>query len=71
VRANAGACGVDGITISRFAKDSQSRLLAVNEQLKRGIYQPKPVKRVWIEKPGSAEPERSGDRAPGGRPREG
>ena len=55
VRANAGACGVDGITISRFAKDSQSRLLAVNEQMKRGTYQPKPVKRVWIDKPGSAE----------------
>jgi RNA-directed DNA polymerase len=55
VCANAGACGVDGITISRFAKDSQSRLLAVNEQLKRGTYQPKPVKRVWIDKPGSAE----------------
>lgn len=55
VRVNAGACGADGITIDRFAKDSQSRLLAVNEQLKRGIYQPRPVKRVWIEKPGSAE----------------
>ena len=55
VKSNAGACGVDGITISRFAKDSQSRLLAVNEQLKRGTYQPKAVKRVWIEKPGSAE----------------
>jgi RNA-directed DNA polymerase len=55
VRANAGACGVDGITIGRFAKDSQSRLLAVKEQLKRGTYQPKPVKRVWIDKPGSAE----------------
>jgi RNA-directed DNA polymerase len=55
VRVNAGACGVDGITIGRFAKDSQSRLLAVNEQLKRGTYQPKPVKRVWIDKPGSAE----------------
>lgn len=55
VRSNAGACGVDGITIGRFAKDSQSRLLAVKEQLKRGAYQPKPVKRVWIDKPGSAE----------------
>jgi RNA-directed DNA polymerase len=55
VKSNAGACGVDGITIERFAKDSQNRLLAVNEQLKRGIYQPKPVKRVWIDKPGSAE----------------
>ncbi|MGL5016707.1 MAG: reverse transcriptase domain-containing protein [Luteolibacter sp.] len=27
----------------------------MKEQLKRGIYQPKPVKRVWIDKPGSAE----------------
>lgn len=55
VKSNAGACGVDGITIGRFAKDSPSRLLAVNEQLKRGTYQPKPVKRVWIDKPGSAQ----------------
>jgi RNA-directed DNA polymerase len=55
VKSNAGACGVDGITIGRFAKDSPSRLLAVNEQMKRGLYQPKPVKRVWLDKPGSAE----------------
>lgn len=55
VKSNAGACGVDGITVGRFAKDSQSRLLAVREQLKAGTYQPKPVKRVWIDKPGSAE----------------
>jgi RNA-directed DNA polymerase len=55
VKSNAGACGVDGITIARFEKDSQSRLLAVKEQIKQGNYQPKPVKRVWIPKPGSAE----------------
>jgi len=55
VKSNAGACGVDGITIGRFAKDSQNRLLAVNEQMKQSTYQPKPVKRVWIDKPGSAE----------------
>jgi hypothetical protein len=55
VRANAGACGVDGITIGRFEQNSQSRLLAVKEHLDKGTYQPKPVKRVWIEKPGSAE----------------
>jgi RNA-directed DNA polymerase len=52
---NAGACGVDGITIGRFEQNSQSRRLAVREQLSKGTYQPKPVKRVWIEKPGSAE----------------
>ena len=55
VKFNAGACGVDGITIGRFGKDSQNRLLAVKEHLDKGTYQPKPVKRVWIEKPGSAE----------------
>jgi RNA-directed DNA polymerase len=55
VQSNAGSCGVDGITVGRFEKDSQSRLLAVNEHLKKGSYQPRPVKRVWIPKPGSAE----------------
>lgn len=55
VRRNAGACGVDGITIGRFEQNSQDRLLAVKEHLNKGSYQPKPVKRVWIEKPGSAE----------------
>ncbi len=42
VRSNAGACGVDGITIEAFAKDSESRLLVVNEHLKQGSYQPNP-----------------------------
>jgi RNA-directed DNA polymerase len=55
VRANAGSCGVDGITVERFAKDSEERLLAVKEQLMEACYQPKPVKRVWIPKAGSAE----------------
>jgi RNA-directed DNA polymerase len=55
VRSNAGACGVDGITTATFEKDSEKRLLAVNEHLKRGSYQPKPVKRKRIPKPGSQE----------------
>ena len=55
VLSNAGACGVDGITVGRFEKDSQSRLLAVKEYLKTGTYQAKPVKRVWIAKPGRVE----------------
>jgi retron-type reverse transcriptase len=55
VHSNAGASGVDGITVECFAKESQMRRLAVQEQLERGVYQPQPVKRVWIPKPGSAE----------------
>jgi RNA-directed DNA polymerase len=55
VLSNAGACGVDGISVGHFAKDSQQRLLVVKEHLQRGTYQPKPVKRVYIPKPGSSE----------------
>lgn len=55
VRSNAGSCGVDGITVGGFEKDSLQRLLVVNEQLKQNTYQPKPVNRVWIPKPGSTQ----------------
>jgi len=55
VESNAGACGVDGITVSRFSKDSEKRLLAVKEHLKSGTYQPKAVKRVRIAKAGSQQ----------------
>lgn len=55
VHANAGACGVDGISVELFQKDSQKRLLAVREQIMEGSYVPKPVKRVWIPKLGSPE----------------
>jgi len=48
VSSNAGACGVDGVTVERFGKDSQSRLIAVNEHLNEGSYQPALVKRVMI-----------------------
>jgi RNA-directed DNA polymerase len=55
VRANAGGSGVDGITVEHFAKTAQDRLLVVKEHLKSATYQPKPVKRVRIPKPGSKE----------------
>ena len=55
VQHKAGACGVDCMSVGHFAKDSQNRLLAVKEHLKSGTYQPKPVKRDYIPKPGSAE----------------
>ena len=55
VSSNAGACGVDGITVKHFAKDSQNRPLAVKEHISEGTYQPMPVKRVMIPKLGSSE----------------
>jgi RNA-directed DNA polymerase len=53
VRANAGGSGVDRITIARFAKDCPRGLLDLKEQLRKASYQPQPVKRVWIPKPGT------------------
>ena len=55
VRRNAGACGVDGVTVSRFEKQAEHRLRTVEEQLKRGTYRPRPIQRTWIPKPGSRE----------------
>ena len=53
VKSNAGACGVDNITVGFFDKDSQSRLLAVREHIKEETYQPHAVKRVYIDKDGT------------------
>lgn len=55
VRSNAGGSGVDRITIERFAKDCPRGLLDLQEQLRTASYQPLPVKRVWIPKPGTQE----------------
>ena len=55
VQSNAGACGVDGMTVGHFAKDSDKRLLALREQLREGRYQPQPIRRVHIPKAGSKE----------------
>jgi len=55
VRSNAGACGVDRISVEFFAKDSQNRLLAVKERLKKNAYRAQAIRRVEIPKPGSRE----------------
>lgn len=55
VQSNAGGSGVDGITVQRFAKTCLDGLLVLKKQLQEASYQPKPVKRVWIPKPGSSE----------------
>lgn len=55
VRSKAGGSGVDRITIERFAKGCPRGLLDLKEQLRQASYQPLPVKRVWIEKPGTTQ----------------
>jgi RNA-directed DNA polymerase len=55
VQSNAGGSGVDGITVERFEKTCHDGLLVLKKQLQEATYQPKPVKRVWIPKPGSTE----------------
>lgn len=55
VSSNAGGSGVDGITVARFEKTCSDGLLVLKKQLQEATYQPKPVKRVWIPKLGSAE----------------
>jgi RNA-directed DNA polymerase len=52
---NAGGSGVDGMSVTRFAKDCPRGLLVLNEHLRLGRYEPLPVKRVWIPKPGTNE----------------
>jgi RNA-directed DNA polymerase len=55
VVANAGAPGIDGITTREVAQNAASQIALLERQLREGHYQPKAVKRVWIEKPGSHE----------------
>ena len=53
VKANAGAAGVDGITIEELAADAQVEaawLAMLREELHRKTYRPAPVRRVKIPK---------------------
>jgi RNA-directed DNA polymerase len=55
VRANAGAAGVDHVTVAMFERDLDANLARLSEQLREGTYRPQPVRRVWIDKPGSRD----------------
>ena len=51
----AGAAGVDGQKCADYRRQWEQRGPRLREQLQQGIYQPKPVRRVWIPKLGSKE----------------
>jgi RNA-directed DNA polymerase len=55
VKRNRGAAGVDGQSIERFAAHAERYLAELQVDLRSGRYRPQPVKRVWIEQPGSGK----------------
>jgi RNA-directed DNA polymerase len=56
VRANAGAAGVDGVTVAAVeAAGVEGYLAGLRDELRNKSYRPQPVRRVKIPKPGGGE----------------
>jgi RNA-directed DNA polymerase len=55
VQANRGSAGADHQSIGAFEAEAERHLEYLLVQLRTDTYQPHPVKRVWIDKPGSRE----------------
>jgi RNA-directed DNA polymerase len=51
VRTNAGAPGVDGMTVAAFPAFCRQLWSAIRSALRSGTYRPAPVRRVFIPKP--------------------
>ena len=51
---NQGAPGVDGMTVAELWGFSQKHWPGIRERLLRGTYQPRPVRKVEIPKPGGS-----------------
>jgi RNA-directed DNA polymerase len=52
VKANGGAPGIDGMTVDEFPAFARAHWAAIRQALLDGSYQPTPVRRVSIPKPG-------------------
>ena len=57
VRQNAGSPGIDGMTVEELPGHLRVHWLRLREELLAGRYQPQPVRRVAIPKPGGGERE--------------
>lgn len=55
VAANAGAAGVDHVTIEQYAATLEANLARLSEALRTGTYRPQAIRRHYIAKPGSQE----------------
>lgn len=63
VKANDGAPGVDRQTVKMFGQRLDEQLTRLSDDLRQGRYEPRPVRRTWIDKPG-----RRGEKRPLGIP---
>ena len=52
VKRNRGAAGVDKVSIQQFESNLEENLLALMHRLKKGVFQPLPARRVYIDKGG-------------------
>ncbi|WP_260296019.1 group II intron reverse transcriptase/maturase [Sedimenticola hydrogenitrophicus] len=60
VRKNAGAAGIDQMTVEEFAQREESLLALIHDKLKSGNYRFQPAKRVLIPKPGTSKQRKLG-----------
>lgn len=55
VARNAGAGGVDHVTVRQYGKNMADENIALSEALRAGTYEPQAARRVYIDKPGTTE----------------
>jgi RNA-directed DNA polymerase len=55
VKSNKGAPGIDGVTVQDWPAHARDHWPALREQLEGGRYEPQPVRRVEIPKPGGGK----------------
>ncbi len=60
VKQNAGAAGIDRMTVEEFAHREETLLALIHDKLKSGSYRFKPARRVEIPKPGACETRKLG-----------
>ena len=53
IKANKGGAGTDHQSLEGFERDLERNLNKLHEELRTGSYQPRPILRTYIEKPGS------------------
>jgi RNA-directed DNA polymerase len=55
VRRNKGSAGTDHESVERFEQRLEENIAGLAEELRTGVYRPRPIKRVYIDKLGSKE----------------